>query len=160
MAALATCVWGLRPELVVALHDRFGVPDEGFGNGIQTWVRSDGPGGMPVQWRLHPRPDFVRPKEVGPHQLFASVAGPAARGETTDLPPEVVWAGLVAGPAYGDEVDEIELTVRLTEVLGLAPDACGHADLDDLGQAWERSGGRLDVVDRLLAELGGGRPRL
>ncbi len=153
MAITATCVWRLRPELVQALQGRLGTPDDSYATGSQAWLRGDGPGGMPIEWRLHPRPGFVRPGSVLSHQLFPSVAQALAASEAPPVDPVEAWSGLEASPAYGDPVDPAELVALVTDRLGLAPDASGLVDRDDLGHDWERSGGRLDVVDALITRL-------
>lgn len=146
---LATCVWDLDAELVIALHQRIGSPVDSYANGSQTWLRGDGPDGVPVEWRLHPRPDFARPGQMSSYHLFPTVAAALARGEEPDIDPAAIWTGLEVAPAYGDEVPPEALAASLTAVLGRAPDAFGRVDRDALGRAWERSGGRLDVIARL-----------
>ncbi|HYI60308.1 MAG TPA: hypothetical protein VEW93_00730 [Acidimicrobiales bacterium] len=154
MATVATCVWRLRPELVQALEGHLGIPDDSYANGSQVWLRGDGPGGMPIEWRLHPRPDFARPSAVISHELFPRVVAALAAGTPPPVDPAEAWSGLEAAPAYGDEVDEEVLVGLVTARLGQPPDASGQIDRDDLGRAWERSGGRLDVVEALVDILG------
>lgn len=146
---LATCVWDLDAELVVALHERIGPPVDSYANGSQTWLRSDGPGGMPIEWRLHPQAAFARPGTLSSHHLFPAIAHALAAGESPEVTPAEVWTGLEAAPAYGDEVEPEALAECLTAILGRAPDAHGRVDRDALGRAWERSGGHLDIVARL-----------
>ena len=50
----ATCVWRASPAVIVALDERFGEPVDAYVNGSQTWLRDDGPGGITLEWRLHP----------------------------------------------------------------------------------------------------------
>jgi hypothetical protein len=149
----ATCVWRLRPEVLVALHVCFGAPADTYGNGSQTWLRSDGPGGTPMEWRLHPRADFTRPSDLSIDQVFTAVAGAVARGEDPPVEPEQVWAGLEAAWAFDEDLDTESLEAGATAALGLGPDARGRVDRDALGIEWERSGGRLDVIAWLLARL-------
>ncbi|HEV7719944.1 MAG TPA: hypothetical protein VGO60_01600 [Iamia sp.] len=152
-APAATCVWRLRPALLTALHQRFGAPSDTYGNGSQTWLRSDGPDGTPVEWRLHPRADFVRPNDVTADQLFVLVAGAVARGEEPPLDPAGVWTGLEAAWAFAEELAADQLAGCTRAALGLDADACGAVDRDAIGIEWERSGGRLDVVAHLLGAL-------
>lgn len=152
-APAATCVWRLRPAVLAALHQRFGSPADTYGNGSQTWLRSDGPDGTPVEWRLHPRADFVRPTDLATDQLFTLVAGAVARGEEPRLDPERVWTGLEAAWAFDEELPADQLAACAGAALGVDPDARGPVDRDALGVEWERSGGRLDVIAHLLDAL-------
>ena len=150
-----TCVWRCTPELVVALDERFGEPVDAYVNGSQVWLRDDGPGGIAVEWRLHPVPGYVRPPTASTYELFPSVALALASGAEPVAPPQALWDGLEAFPAYGDEVEPAPLTAAATEALGIAPDAAGLADHQRLGDEWERSGGRISIVSALLDELSG-----
>ncbi|HMJ77129.1 MAG TPA: hypothetical protein VK507_14220 [Iamia sp.] len=154
-APAATCVWRLRPALLTALYQRFGAPADTYGNGSQTWLRSDGPDGTPVEWRLHPRADFDRPTDVTADQLFTLVAGAVARGEEPRLDPARVWTGLEAAWAFDEDLDADQLAASARAALGLDADASGAVDRDAIGIEWERSGGRLDVVAHLLDALEG-----
>lgn len=154
-APAATCVWRLRPEVLSALHQHLGAPSDTYGNGSQTWLRSDGPDGTPIEWRLHPRADFTRPHDVAADQLFALVAGALARGEEPRLDPEQVWSGLEAAWAFDEELPADQLAAATSAALGVDADACGRTDRDALGLEWERSGGRLDVIGHLLDSLAG-----
>ena len=58
---VAAAVWQARPEVIVALDDRFGEPVDAYVNGSQVWLREDGPGGMVLEWRLHPVAGYRRP---------------------------------------------------------------------------------------------------
>ncbi|MGH9094325.1 MAG: hypothetical protein ACRDXE_04120, partial [Acidimicrobiales bacterium] len=71
---VATCVWRARPEVIVALDDRFGEPVDAYVNGSQVWLRDDGPGGLTVEWRLHPVAGYQRPARVGIYEVFAAAA--------------------------------------------------------------------------------------
>ena len=153
MAPSATCVWRLRPELLAALHQRFGAPADTYGNGSQTWLRSDGPDGTPMEWRLHPRADFTRPSDLATDQVFTLVAGAVVRGDDPPMAPERVWTGLEAAWAFDEDLDTAALEACATAALGLSPDAGGPVDRDALGAEWERSGGRLDVIAWILTAL-------
>ena len=148
-----TCVWRIRPEVVVALDERFGEPVDAYVNGSQTWLRDDGPGGTTLEWRLHPVPGFRRPDEVGVYELFSSVALALETGATPPAPAEQLWEGLEAFPAYGDEVEPAPLAAACAEALGVAPDASGLVDHESIGDEWERSGGKTSIIDSLLNQL-------
>lgn len=143
---LATCVWVASAPLLVAVHHRLGPPADAYDNGSQTWVRNDGPEGVPVEWRLHPRSDLARPGRVSGYHLFPAVAGALARGEAPALDPEVVWSGLEAVPAFADPVTADALADQLGTVLGRPADAWGRLDRDEMARCWERSLGHLDMV--------------
>jgi hypothetical protein len=154
MAALTpTCVWRLTPALLMALDERFGEPTDAYVNGSQTWLRDDGPSGVAVEWRLHPVAGYRKPDGVDVYDVFAATALAVATGDAPPAPPELLWDGLEAFPAYGDEIEPAPLAEACTTALGVAPDASGLADHGRLGDAWERAGGRLSIVDALLGQL-------
>ncbi len=149
-------MWRIRPEVVVALDERFGEPVDAYVNGSQTWLRDDGPGGITLEWRLHPVARFERPPDVGVYELFCSVALALETRGTPPAPPERLWEGLEAFPAYGDEVEPAPLAAACTEALGLPPDASGLVDHEYIGDDWERSRGKVSIVAALLGQLEGG----
>lgn len=149
----ATCVWRLRPAVLAALAQQFGAPADTYGNGSQTWLRSDGPDGTPIEWRLHPRADFVRPTDLAADRLFTLIAGAVARGEEPRLDPATVWTGLEAAWAFDEELPADQLAGCTRAALGIDADASGSVDRDAIAVEWERSGGRLDVIAHLLAAL-------
>lgn len=147
-------MWRISRELVAALDARFGDPVDAYVNGSQTWLRDDGPGDMPLEWRLHPVAGFERPSSVESHyDLFTSVALAIASGTTPPAEPADVWDGLEAFPAYGDEVEPAPLAAACRTALGIPADSCGLVDHDRIADAWEASGGRTSIVDALLSEL-------
>ncbi len=149
----STCVWRATPELIIALDDRFGEPVDAYVNGSQVWLRDDGPGDLTVEWRLHPVAGFRRPAGVGTYELFGAAALALATGAPPPAPLEELWDGLEAFPAYGDEVEPAPLALAATEALGLRPDATGLADHAPLGDDWERTRGRMSIIQALLAQL-------
>jgi hypothetical protein len=151
-----TCVWRISPALVVALDERFGEPLDAYVNGSQVWIRDDGPVGIALEWRLHPVAGFQRPKGAGTYDLFPGVALALARGEPPVAAPEALWDGLEAYPAYGDETEPAPLQAAAAGSLGIPPDACGLADHRRIGDEWERTGGRVSVVEGLLGQLSAG----
>ena len=153
MALVPTCVWRTRADLVVALDDRFGEPVDAYVNGSQVWLRDDGPGGMTIEWRLHPVPGYQRPPTLMTYDVFPSVALALATGDEPVAPVEALWEGLEAFAAYGDEVEPATLAAAATAALGIAPDAAGLADHERVGDEWERSGGRTSIIGALLDQL-------
>ncbi|MDQ3573973.1 MAG: hypothetical protein M3378_07230 [Actinomycetota bacterium] len=154
-ALVPTCVWRISAGLIVALDDRFGEPVDAYVNGSQVWLRDDGPGGVILEWRLHPVAGFRRPPGVGTYDLFSVVALAVARGDTPPAAPAQLWDGLEAFPAHGDDVEPSPLRSAASEALGPAPDACGLADHAAVGDQWERTGGAVSIVEALLAQLAG-----
>ena len=153
-AALSpTCVWRISPALVVALDERFGEPVDAYVNGSQVWIRDDGPGGITLEWRLHPVAGFRRPPGTGTYDLFATVALALAQDGEPPASPHLLWDGLEAYPAYGDETEPPLLQGATASALGLAPDAAGLVDHRAIGDEWERTQGRMSVVDALFSQL-------
>ncbi len=149
-----TCVWRVTPQLISALDERFGDPLDAYVNGSQTWLRDDGPSGITLEWRLHPVPGYRRPPGVGTYEVFPTVAQAVVAGADPPAAPEALWEGLEAFPAYGDEIEPATLRAAATTALGLEPDVYGLVDHDRIGDAWERTGGRVSIVGALLDELG------
>ncbi|MGH9179498.1 MAG: hypothetical protein ACRD0N_13215 [Acidimicrobiales bacterium] len=151
-----TCVWLVSDDLVVALDERFGEPVDAYVNGSQVWLRDDGPGGLTLEWRLHPVAGFHRPPGVETDDLFSQVALALGRDEPPPAAAAALWDGLEAFPAYGGETEPALLRAAAAEALGIAPDAAGLADHRSVGDAWERSGGKVSVVAALLGQLDAG----
>ncbi len=152
-----TCVWRISPALVLALDERFGPPHDAYVNGSQVWLREDGPGGVTLEWRLHPVAGFRRPEGTGTYELFEATADAVASGSTPPAALESLWDGLEAFAAYGDEeVEPAILAAAVTDALGLAPDATGVVDHDLIGDQWARAGGKLSIVAALIDQLGAG----
>ena len=152
---MATCAWHVDDALILALDERFGEPVDAYVNGSQVWLRDDGPGGSVLEWRLHPVAGFCRPSGVDTYELFSLVALALAGGEAPPAPLEQLWDGLEAFPAYGDETEPPLLRGAVSQALGLAPDACGLADHEVIGDQWGRTGGGVSIVETLLRQLAG-----
>ena len=149
-----TCVWKASPELLLRLDERFGEPVDTYVNGSQVWLRDDGPGGVAIEWRLHPVAGYRRPPGLETEAVFDVVTAALAAGEALPVPLDRLWEGLEAFAAYDDELEPATLAAACTESLGLAPDAAGLADHDVIGDEWERSRGATSIVAALLAQLG------
>lgn len=148
-----TCLWRATASLITLLDDAFGAPLDTYVNGSQVWLREDGPGGVVLEWRLHPVPGYIRPKGVATEEVFEVAAAALATGEPGPAPLARLWDGLEAFPAYGDEVEPAGLAKACTASIGLPPDAAGLVDHDRLGDEWERTGGAISIVEALHAEL-------
>ncbi|MHB8467763.1 MAG: hypothetical protein ACYDH6_08105 [Acidimicrobiales bacterium] len=154
MGALsATCVWYATPELIVALDGRFGEPIDAYVNGSQVWLREDGPGGMTIEWRLHPVPAYRRPPGTSTYDVFARAALAFGTGAEPPAPLDLLWDGLEAFSAYGEEIEPAPLAAAVTAALGAAPDAAGIVDHEAIGDAWEQSRRTTSIVAALFAQL-------
>jgi hypothetical protein len=146
-------VWRISDPLIAALDERLGDPVDAYVNGSQTWLLENGPGGIVVEWRLHPVAGYVRPPTMGTYDVFPTVAAAIVAGDAPSVPVSSLWDGLEAFSAYGDEVEPAPLRAAVVEALGLEPDACGLVDHESIADAWERSGGRVSIVHALLDQL-------
>ena len=146
-------VWRVTTELIVALDDRFGEPVDAYVNGSQVWLREDGPGGIVLEWRLHPVAGFRRPPAVGTYELFSATALALATGAEPPAPLGQLWDGLEVFAAYGDEIEPQPLVAAATASLGIEPDASGLVDHEPIAEEWERTRGGVSVIADLLAQL-------
>lgn len=137
----------------MALDERFGEPLDAYVNGSQVWLRDDGPGGITLEWRLHPVPGFERPAGTGTYDLFPGVALAVALGTGPPRPPAELWEGLEAFPAHGEETEPSLLRASAAEALGIAPDGAGLVDHEVIAAEWERQAGRVSIVAALLRQL-------
>jgi hypothetical protein len=147
----ATAVWRIRPELVLALADRLGEPVDRYVNGSQTWF-TETPGGVALEWRLHPVAGYVNPKGMSHNDVW-DVVVESMIGHVR-LRPEDVWDGLECFAAYGDDIEPGTLGAAATQELGVAPDATGLVDHISIGDAWERTQGAVSIVNLLMEQLG------
>src|SRR5207245_6098417 len=69
----ASAVWRSSPELVLALDEQFGPPVDSYVNGSQTWLLDNGPGGVALEWRLHPVASYRPPAELSHYDLWKRV---------------------------------------------------------------------------------------
>lgn len=146
-------MWRAAPALIVALDERFGEPTDAYVNGSQTWLRDDGPGGVTLEWRLHPVASYERPDGIDVYELFSAVALALGTGSDPPARVESLWDGLEAFPAYDDEIEPVPLAAAVAASLGIEPDGAGLVDHAAIGDAWERSNGKISIVDELLREL-------
>lgn len=151
---VAAAVWRCRPEIVVALDDRFGEPVDAYVNGSQVWLREDGPGGLLLEWRLHPVAGYERPAGVGTYEVFSATALALATGGTPPAPLANLWDGLEAFAAYGDDIEPQPLAAAAAAALGIDPDASGLVDHESVADEWERTRGAVSIVAGLFGQLG------
>jgi hypothetical protein len=150
---VAAAVWRTRPEVIVALDERFGEPLDAYVNGSQVWLRDDGPRGVPLEWRLHPVAGYQRPKSASTYDVFEITALALASGTEPPAPLTELWDGLEVFAAYGDEVEPQPLMQAAAEALGIPPDAWGLVDHEPIADEWERTAGGVSIVEDLLRQL-------
>ena len=157
----ASAVWRSSPELVLALDEHFGPPVDSYVNGSQTWLLDNGPGGVTLEWRVHPVAAYRPPAGLSHYDLWERVVaqlraggdpGALALGEERRAL-DSLWEGLEAFAAYGDEVEPATLAQAGSAAIGRVPDAAGLVDHDRVGDAWERARGDVSIVGLLLEEL-------
>jgi hypothetical protein len=161
MARSATCVWRVDAGLVHALDAQLGPPVDSYVNGSQTWITDDGPGGIALEWRLHPVAGYRLPHDLSHYDLWEQVVGALSAGADPDalhLGSEArtlrsLWDGLECFAAYGDELEPAPLAQAAADALGRAPDAAGLVDHDAIGAAWERARGSTSIVEMVFAAL-------
>ena len=153
---VAAAVWRTTADLIVRLDERFGEPLDAYVNGSQVWLRDDGPGGIPLEWRLHPVANYERPKGVGTYEVFSETALALAEGRPPPARPLELWDGLEVFAAYGDEIEPQPLVAAAFAAIGIEPDAAGLVDHEAVGDEWERTGGAVSIVDALFGQLRSG----
>jgi hypothetical protein len=157
----ASAVWRASPELVLALDERLGHPVDSYVNGSQTWLLDNGPGGVTLEWRLHPVAAYRAPTALSHYDLWEQVVAQVTAGADPGAivlgeerrAVDSLWEGLEAFAAYGDEIEPATLAQAAGEALGRAPDAAGLVDHERIGDAWERARGGVSIVSLLLEEL-------
>jgi hypothetical protein len=158
---VATSVWTISPELVLALDAELGPPVDSYVNGSQTWLVDAGP--VTLEWRLHPVAGYRPPAGVSTYDIWETVVAQlsaAADPHALHLGDEVrpltgLWDGLECYAAYGDEIEPQQLVASAIEQLGRPPDRFGLVDHEAVGDAWERAGGAVSIVALLLDQLEG-----
>jgi hypothetical protein len=157
---VASAVWRIAPEVVLALDERLGAPVDSYVNGTQTWLTDDGHGDATLEWRLHPVAGYRAPAGLSHYDLWDRVVVELASGRDPGAlafggeprPLASLWDGLEAFAPY-DDLEPATLAQATAAALGRAPDACGLVDHDRIGDAWERAKGGVSIVALLLDEL-------
>ena len=161
MPRVATTVWTISPELVLALDEQLGLPVDSYVNGSQTWLVDDGP--ITLEWRLHPIAGYRPPAGVSTYDIWEGIVGQlsaAADPHALRLGAEVrpltaIWDGLERYAAYGDDLEPQQLAAAATAQLGRPPDRFGLVDPEVVADAWEQSNGAVSIVALLLEQLKG-----
>jgi hypothetical protein len=153
---VAAALWRARPEVIVALDDRFGEPVDAYVNGSQVWLRGDGPGGVVLEWRLHPVARYRRPAGTDTYEVFSAAALALATGAQPPAPLDELWDGLEVFPAYGDDLEPQPLASAAAAALGIEPDLSGLVDHEPIAAEWERTHGAVSIAAELLRQLEAG----
>jgi hypothetical protein len=159
---VASAIWPITGDLVLALDERLGPPVDSYVNGSQTWLTDDGPGDVTLEWRLHPVAGYTTPRGLSHYDVWEQVvadlsssaearAGLALGDERRPL--AALWEGLECYPAYGDEVEPANLARSAADALGIAPAMAGMIDHGPIGDAWERANGAVSIIDLLEQQL-------
>jgi hypothetical protein len=157
----ASAVWRSSSELVLSLDEHFGPPVDSYVNGSQTWLLDNGPGGVTLEWRLHPVAAYRPPAGLSHYDLWERVItqlragtdpGALALGEERRALGSL-WEGLEAFAPYGDEIEPATLTQAASRAIGQTPVAAGLVDHERVGDAWERARRDVSIVGLLLEEL-------
>ena len=144
----------------MALDANFGEPLDTYVNGSQVWLRDDGPGGIALEWRLHPVAGYSRPAGLTTEEVFSATALALSTGEEPPANLENLWDGLEVFAAYDDEVEPQPLVSAAVAALGIPPDASGLVEHEPIADEWEKTGRRISIVEALFDQLGrsGSRP--
>jgi hypothetical protein len=150
---VAAAVWRATAELVVRLDERFGEPLDAYVNGSQVWLRDDGPGGVALEWRLHPVAGYRRPGGIGTYEVFSETALALAQDRPPPAPLGDLWDGLEVFAAYDDKIEPQPLLAAAVASLDLEPDAVGLVDHETIASHWERTDGAVSIIDALIDQL-------
>jgi hypothetical protein len=164
---VATTVWTISPELILALDEQLGIPVDSYVNGSQTWLTAaaragaaSDDDGIELEWRLHPVAGYVAPKPLSHYDVWEQVVHALSAGEDPHAlklgdetrPLTSLWDGLECYAPY-DDLEPVALSSLASEALGRVPDRAGLVDHDAIGDAWERAGGGVSLVALLLEQL-------
>ena len=127
MPRVATTVWTISPELVLALDEQLGLPVDSYLNGSQTWLVDDGP--ITLEWRLHPVAGYRPPAGVSTYDIWENIVSQLS----SEGDPHALRLGSEVRP----------------------PDRFGLVDHDAVGDAWEQANGAVSIVALLLEQLKG-----
>lgn len=161
---VASCAWHVDAGLIETLDACLGPPLDSYVRGWQVWLEPNGPGGITLEWRLHPPAGFEMPRGVNPHDLFDVVLQALAEADRPDdhtLPVGEerrrltdVWEMLETYPAYGEPAEPAALTAATTAALdGRRPDLAGWADHARMGDLWKGKKGAYSVAAALADQL-------
>jgi hypothetical protein len=156
---VASAVWRISPQLVLAADQRLGPPVDSYLNGSQTWLTETA--GTTLEWRLHPVAGYRHPDGLSHYDLWDAVTDQLSAGSdpaSLQLGKETralsgIWDGLECFAAHGDDLEPATLAGAARAELGLDPDAAGLVDHTRIGDAWEHTVGRVSIIDMLIEQL-------
>jgi hypothetical protein len=160
-ARVATTVWTIAADLVLALDERLGTPVDSYVNGSQTWLTAvPGDDEIELEWRLHPVAAYRPPKGLSHYDVWEQVVAALSEGADPHAltlgeesrPLTSLWDGLECYAPY-DDVEPAVLARLATEALGRAPDRVGLVDHEAIGDEWEHAHGDASLVALLLEQL-------
>jgi hypothetical protein len=158
---VASALWRVDRDLVLALDERLGPPVDSYVNGSQTWLVDDGPGDITLEWRLHPAPSYDTPHGLSHYDVWEQVVASLSSGDDPAALPlgderralTSLWDGLEAFVAYDDDVEPANLAQAVTDALGIPPALVGMVDHHRIGEAWERTRGAVSITELLEEQL-------
>lgn len=166
MAGTPTCAYPVDAGLIEALDERLGPPLDSYVRGWQVWLEPNGPGGVTLEWRLHPPAGFHMPRGVDPHDLFEVVLAGLASGEdpfktgSERRTLAEIWEALEVFSAFDPDVEPAAVAEAAAVALGGRwPYGAGLADHDRLGDVWKGKRGEFSVGRVLLDTLPPVHPR-
>jgi hypothetical protein len=160
MARVSTAVWTIAPDLVLALDEHLGPPVDSYLNGSQTWLIGEEPD-VTLEFRLHPVAGYRSPTGASHYDVWESIVAQLSQGADPHAlrvgdeirPLAGFWDGLECYAAYGDDLEPAQLTRLAVAALGREPDRAGLVDHERIGDAWEKSDGKVSIIALLLTEL-------
>ena len=152
---VSACVWPVTDQLVEALLERFGEPVDGYVNGSQVWLRDEpiGHATLAIEYRLHPIARFKQPAGQDHHTLFVDTLDRPAPRELA-----ILWDGLEAFSAYGDEIEPQQLSAVTDSALGITPELAGLVNHQQIGDEWQNTNGAVSITQLLRAQLTASAP--
>ena len=111
MSLLATGLWTISPELVLAADEHLGPPVDSYVNGSQTWfeeiARDED---LTLEFRMHPVARYTTPKGLSHYDVWETIVGHLSLGGDPHAirlgdevrPLTAVWDGLECYAAYGE----------------------------------------------------------
>ena len=151
---VAAAVWRARPEVIVALDDRFGEPVDAYVNGSQVWLREDGPAGWSSSGGCTRSPVTSGRPRTGTYEVFSATALALATGADAAGSPR---------PAVGRPGGVRRLRRRHRAAAtawrprsppsGSSPTPPGWSTTSRSRTQWERIGRAVSIVADLLAQL-------
>ena len=156
---VAAAVWRARPDLIVALDDRFGEPVDAYVNGSQVWLREDGPGRDRAGVAVAPgRPLPAADEHRDLRGLRGHGPGPG-NGGTAPAPLTELWDGLEAFAAYGEELEPRPLAVAASRgPRDRTRRLRAWSTTSTIAAEWERTSGSVSIVADLFRQLKAAAP--